>query len=70
MLKLVLTDLDGTFLNSKGHFDHELFASIKSKLDNKEIAFATVTGKQAERVEELFNDEKKISGFWATVLPE
>ncbi|MBK0040752.1 MULTISPECIES: Cof-type HAD-IIB family hydrolase [unclassified Leuconostoc] len=59
MLKLVLTDLDGTFLNSTGHFDHELFASIKSKLDNKEIAFATVTGKQAERVEELFNDEKK-----------
>lgn len=35
MLKLVLTDFDETFLNSRGDFDHKLFSSVKSKLDNK-----------------------------------
>jgi len=59
MIKLVLTDLDGTFLNSSGTFDADRFKKILSALIEKEIAFGVVTGKQTERVEELFGDLSK-----------
>ncbi len=56
MIKLILTDLDGTFLNSKGDYNKEDFSNILSELTKKNIAFGAVTGKQTERVEELFGD--------------
>ncbi|MGM9886592.1 MAG: HAD-IIB family hydrolase [Lactococcus sp.] len=56
MIKLILTDLDGTFLNSKGSFNQPRFTKVLSALTEKKIAFAAVTGKQTERVEELFGD--------------
>jgi len=55
-IKLILSDLDGTFLNSQGHFDIEYFDKILNQLQEKDIAFVAVTGKQTERVEELFGD--------------
>lgn len=57
MIKLVITDLDGTFLNSKGSFNHERFRAVKHKLDANGIQFAACTGKQCERVEELFGED-------------
>lgn len=57
MIKLVLTDLDGTFLNSKGGFDKELYVKTKALMDSKNVKFAACTGKQCERVEELFGPE-------------
>jgi len=55
-IKLILSDLDGTFLNSQGHFDVEYFEKVFNQLQAKKIAFAAVTGKQTERVEALFGD--------------
>lgn len=57
MIKLILTDLDGTFLNSKGSFDKDLYIQIKQLMDERDIHFAPCTGKQCERVEELFGPE-------------
>lgn len=54
MIKLVLTDLDGTFLNSQSQFDEKLYLKVRQMMRKKRIIFAPVTGKQAERVEELF----------------
>ncbi len=54
MIKLILTDLDGTFLNSKGDFDKVLYQQVKQLMDEQMIHFAPCTGKQCERVEELF----------------
>lgn len=59
MMKLVITDLDGTFLNSKGSFNKERFETVKAALDARGIKFAACTGKQCERVEELFGEDAK-----------
>lgn len=57
MIKLILTDLDRTFLNSKGAFDKDLYTEVKALMDEQNIYFAPCTGKQCERVEELFGPE-------------
>ncbi|MGM0124725.1 hypothetical protein IGI37_002119 [Enterococcus sp. AZ194] len=57
MIKLILTDMDGTFLNSQGSFDKELYIQVKKMLNVQGIEFAPCTGKQCERVEELFGPE-------------
>lgn len=62
MLKLVVTDLDGTFLNSQGSFDQPLFQETYKKMQEKPISFAVCTGKQCERAEELFEDSGQ--GIW------
>lgn len=57
MIKLVLTDMDGTFLNNAGDFNRELFKEVKQLMQDKGVVFAPVTGKQCERVEELFGED-------------
>ena len=57
MIKLVLTDMDGTFLNSQGNFNRELYQIVKTKMKEAGVIFAPVTGKQCERVEELFGED-------------
>ncbi|MDR4947838.1 HAD family hydrolase [Neobacillus cucumis] len=57
MIKLVLTDMDGTFLNNSGDFNRELYKDVKKIMKEKGVVFAPVTGKQCERVEELFGDD-------------
>ncbi|MFT4246339.1 MAG: HAD-IIB family hydrolase [Micrococcaceae bacterium] len=63
MIKLIITDLDGTFLNSEGNFDRDYYQKIKNLMDDKEIAFAPCTGKQCDRVVELFGD-KESESLW------
>lgn len=57
MIKLVLTDMDGTFLHSNGDFNRELYQEVKGLMKEKSVHFAPVTGKQCERVEELFGED-------------
>lgn len=38
MIKLVLTDLDGTFLNKNGSFDQTYYEKIKTIMDQNNIA--------------------------------
>ncbi|MCM3701296.1 HAD family hydrolase [Paenibacillus macerans] len=54
MIKLVLTDMDGTFLNNNGEFNRELYKDVQKMMKEQGVIFAPVTGKQCERVEELF----------------
>ena len=54
MLKLILTDLDGTFLNSQGAYNRDYFLKLWPKLKEKQIAFGVCTGKSSARVEALF----------------
>ena len=57
MIKLVLTDMDGTFLNNNGDFNRDLYQNAKEIMKKKGVVFAPVTGKQCERVEELFGED-------------
>ncbi|MBM7709428.1 Cof-type HAD-IIB family hydrolase [Enterococcus lemanii] len=57
MIKLIITDLDGTFLNSQGSFDKAYYQKVRQLMQEKEVVFAVCTGKQCERVEELFGEE-------------
>lgn len=59
MIKLILTDMDGTFLNNSGDFNRELYIEVKKIMKEKGVIFAPVTGKQCERVEALFGDDSK-----------
>lgn len=51
MIKLVLTDMDGTFLNNSGDFNRELYQDVRKMMQEKGVVFVPVTGKQCERVE-------------------
>ncbi|MBB6020280.1 Cof subfamily protein (haloacid dehalogenase superfamily) [Paenibacillus sp. JGP012] len=62
MIKLVVTDLDGTFLNSQGSFDMQLFKEVHEVMKHKGVTFVACTGKQCERVEKLFGEHGK--GVW------
>ncbi|KAA8745608.1 Cof-type HAD-IIB family hydrolase [Paenibacillus sp. UASWS1643] len=62
MIKLVITDLDGTFLNNKGSYDVELFKKVYAEMQQKGVTFVACTGKQCERVEKLFDEHGK--GVW------
>lgn len=57
MIKLIITDMDGTFLNSKGDFDRLLFKQTNDVMKEQGVFFAPCTGKQCERVEELFEED-------------
>ncbi|WP_099224834.1 HAD family hydrolase [Listeria costaricensis] len=57
MIKLVITDMDGTFLNSKSEFNRPLYQKVKQLMKEKGVQFAPCTGKQCERVEAIFGEE-------------
>lgn len=59
MVKLVVTDMDGTFLRSDGDFNRELFKEVRDVMKEKGVYFAACTGKQCERVEELFGEDAR-----------
>lgn len=42
MIKLVITDLDGTFLNNQGDFDRTLFEKTKRVMEEQQIGRAHV----------------------------
>jgi len=57
VIKLVLSDMDGTFLNNHGEFNRKLYKEAKKLMKAKGVVFAPVSGKQCERIEELFADD-------------
>lgn len=44
MIKLLLTDMDGTFLNNSGDLKREQFKDVKKLMREKGFEFAPVTG--------------------------
>jgi hypothetical protein len=59
MIKLILSDMDGTLLDSQGQVDQARLQTMKTLLKQADVHFAAVTGKQAERVENLFGELAK-----------
>ncbi|MCD8841450.1 HAD family hydrolase [Staphylococcus arlettae] len=58
-IKLVVSDMDGTFLNDNSTFDKQGFQELKGNLAEQNIRFVFCTGKQCERVENIVGDLSK-----------
>lgn len=58
-IKLIVTDMDGTFLDSQSQFNHEAFQQLKNDCETSRIRFVFCTGKQCERVESIVGDLAK-----------
>lgn len=56
MIKLIATDMDGTFLDDNGHFDHERFERLLNRLDERGIHFVVATGNQVSRMQHVLGD--------------
>ncbi|HFU3985545.1 TPA: Cof-type HAD-IIB family hydrolase [Streptococcus suis] len=53
MMKLVATDMDGTFLDGQGSFDRERFSRVLEKLEEKQIPFVIASGNGMGRLLQL-----------------
>ncbi|HEM4128527.1 TPA: HAD family hydrolase [Streptococcus suis] len=53
-VRLVATDMDGTFLDGQGNFDRERFAWILDKLEERAIPFVIASGNGIGRLLQLF----------------
>lgn len=62
MIKLIITDMDGTFLNHCGDYNRPLFEETRQRMREQNVHFALCTGKQVERVEELLGAQS--DDFW------
>lgn len=54
MIKLIATDMDGTFLDGQGSFDRERFSRFLDQLDQKKIPFVIASGNGIGRLLQLF----------------
>ena len=55
-IKLIVMDMDGTFLTDDSQFNYETFQLLKENCANQDIRFVFCTGKQCERVETIVGD--------------
>ena len=55
-IKLIVVDMDGTFLNDDSQFNSETFQLLKENCADQDIRFVFCTGKQCERVENIVGD--------------
>lgn len=54
MIKLVATDMDGTFLNSQNDYDRERFDRVYSQLSQLGIRFMVASGNQYQQIRSFF----------------
>ena len=59
MIKLIVTDMDGTFLNDNKGYNQVLFEQVKKLTREQGIIFAPCTGKQTQRVEEILGEDNQ-----------
>lgn len=57
MYKLIVTDMDGTFLNSLGEIPAKNLEAVKKAI-NQDVEFAIVTGRPYVSVKKLLNDNE------------
>lgn len=57
-IKLIATDLDGTFLRDDKSFDAPLFQKVFEKLEQQNIEFAVATGVHQRRIDMIFKHFK------------
>ncbi|MFS1663213.1 Cof-type HAD-IIB family hydrolase [Streptococcus sp. zg-JUN1979] len=56
MIKLIATDMDGTFLDDKGQYDKERFRRLLKRLKQRGIVFVGASGRSLLALERLFSD--------------
>ncbi|MFM0818117.1 Cof-type HAD-IIB family hydrolase [Streptococcus suis] len=55
-IRLIATDMDGTFLDGQGSFDRERFSRVLDQLDQKKIPFVIASGNGIGRLLQLFQE--------------
>lgn len=55
-MKMIATDMDGTFLNEKGTFDRARFRRILRELQRRKILFVAASGNNMNRLSLIFDD--------------
>lgn len=58
-IKLVATDMDGTFLNDDKHFDKERFQRVYDYMNQNDIRFVSASGNQYYQLKSFFSDFPK-----------
>ena len=56
MIRLIATDMDGTFLDDKGQFDMERLKHLLAQFREKGIYFAVASGRGILSLEKLFHE--------------
>lgn len=56
MIKLIVSDMDGTFLNPKGVYDKERFQKLLDKMTEKGISFVVASGNRMDRLNAIFQE--------------
>ncbi|MFC3928683.1 Cof-type HAD-IIB family hydrolase [Streptococcus caprae] len=54
MIKLIATDMDGTFLDASGQFDRERFVAVLEKCREQDVLFTVASGRGILALEKLF----------------
>lgn len=70
MIKLVVTDLDGTFLNNKSLYDVELFKTVYAEMQQKESRLSHVQVNNVSVLKNCLTNMAREFGYWVTVLLE
>ncbi len=55
-IKLIATDMDGTFLNSQKDYNRERFADLYTELKKRDIKFVVASGNQSFQLNSFFPD--------------
>ncbi|MGT2812078.1 Cof-type HAD-IIB family hydrolase [Streptococcus minor] len=53
-IKLIATDMDGTFLDEKGGFDRRRFDTVLTELEKRDIPFVVASGNGMDRLLRIF----------------
>lgn len=53
-IKMIASDMDGTFLSGEDSYDQEHFARVLSQLKEKGVRFVAASGRQVANLKELF----------------
>ena len=56
MIKLVATDMDGTFLDGNGRFDMDRLKQVLDRFKEKDMYFAVASGRGLLSLEKLFEE--------------
>ncbi|WP_201307723.1 Cof-type HAD-IIB family hydrolase [Companilactobacillus farciminis] len=57
-IKIIATDMDGTFLNDDKQYDLDLFKKVRNQLKEKDIKFVIASGNQYQHLVDVFKDSK------------
>lgn len=55
MIKVIASDMDGTFLDAKGRYDRQRFEAILTQLEERDIRFVVASGNTMTRLSVMFD---------------